>query len=90
VENNSSDKIRLLSVKTYSLAGCSRISAALDSHSDHAVKICVRVRACRIINTAPLRLPTPKAHTNLIFEDYTEEFFLIDNSEYCVHQKMFV
>ena len=39
---NFSDKIRLLSVKPYSLADCSHISAALDCHSDHAVKMCVR------------------------------------------------
>ena len=39
---NISDKIRLLSMKPYSLADCSHTSAAVDRHIDHAVKICVR------------------------------------------------
>lgn len=81
---NFSDKIRLLSVKPYSLADCSHISAALDCHSDHAVKMCVR--AC-VQNHHKHCHPPRKAHTELIFEDYTEGFFPIDNSEYCARTK---
>jgi hypothetical protein len=44
----------------------------------------------RAESSSTLPIHPPNAHTNLIFEDYTEEFFPLASSEYCVNQKMFV